>query len=79
LIRDASPGELVVLSGDGVVIRPFDVMPGLLDGRLTEEVWQLACDEAGIIGIDLGDAATPEAEIGGGSESAAPYESPAKR
>jgi hypothetical protein len=70
---DARPGELVVLSRDGLVIRPFDVMPGLLDGRLMGEEWRRTCDEAGIIGIDLGDAATPEAEIGGGDGTAAPH------
>jgi len=55
---DASPGELVVLSREGLVIRPFEVMPGLLDGRLTGEEWQRTCDEAGIVGVDLSDAAT---------------------
>jgi heat shock protein HtpX len=54
---DANPGELVVLSREGLVIRPFEVMPGLLDGRLTGEEWQRTCDEAGIVGIDLSDAA----------------------
>jgi hypothetical protein len=38
---------------------------GLLDGRVTEEAWQRTCDEAGIVVIDLRDAATPEADIGG--------------
>ena len=69
---DASPGELVVLSRDGLVIRPFEVMPGLLDGRLTGEEWQRTCDEARIVGIALRDAATPEAEIGGDDGTVAP-------
>jgi heat shock protein HtpX len=68
---DARPGEPVVLSREGLVIRPFEVMPGLLDGRLTGEEWQRTCDEAGIVGIDLGDAAT-DAEIAGDGGIAAP-------
>jgi hypothetical protein len=40
---------------------------------MTGEAWQRTCDEAGIVGIDLRDAATPEAEIGGGGRTAAPH------
>ncbi len=61
------------MSSDGFVIEPFDVIPRLLDGRMTGEAWQRTCDEAGIVGIDLGDAATPEAELGEGGETAAPH------
>lgn len=70
---DAGLGEPVVVSRDGFVIKPFEVMPHLLDGRMTGEAWQRTGDETGIVGIDLGDAATPEAEIGGGGRTAAPH------
>ncbi|MGH2640770.1 MAG: M48 family metallopeptidase [Actinomycetota bacterium] len=70
---DAGPGDPVVVSRDGLVIEPFDVMPHLLDGRLSGEAWQRTCGEAGIAGIDLGDAAIPEADIGGGGGTAAPH------
>lgn len=67
---DADLGEPVVVSRNGFVIHPFEVMPGLLDGRTTGEAWQRTCEEAGIVGIDLRDAATPEEEIDG---TAAPH------
>lgn len=70
---DAGPGEPVVVSKDGFVVKPFEVMPRLLDGRMTGEAWQRTCDEAGIVGVDLRDAATPEAEIGGRGGTAAPH------
>jgi hypothetical protein len=70
---DAGPGEPVVVSRDSFVIHPFEVMPGLLDGRTTGDAWQRTCGEADIAGIDLGDAATPEAEIGESGGIAAPH------
>jgi heat shock protein HtpX len=68
---DAGLGEPVVVSKDGSTIEPFEVLPRLLDGRLTGEAWQQTCDEAGIVGIEMRDAATPEAETGGGGGTAA--------
>lgn len=63
-------GRAVVVSKSRSVIKPFEVMPCLLDGRMTGEAWQRICDEAGIGGVDLRDAAAPEAEIDG---TAAPH------
>jgi hypothetical protein len=74
-VVDASPGESVAVSADGVVIKPFQVMRDLLDGRMSGEAWRRTCEEAGIGGIDLGDAADPEGTVDEGDGSTAPHAS----
>jgi hypothetical protein len=56
----SSPGEDVLLCRGDASVNPFDVLPALMDGRLSAEEWLRIAEEAGITDVDLGRAADGE-------------------
>jgi hypothetical protein len=54
---DATPGNHVTATHDGIVIQPFDAVRRMSARELGWEEWQRTCDAAGIADIDLTEAA----------------------
>ncbi len=49
-------GEEVIFLHEGMVIRPFTVIPRLISGELTRKAWERTCEVSGILDLDLGKA-----------------------
>jgi hypothetical protein len=60
---DASPGNHVTATREGVVIQPFDAVRRMSARELGWEEWQRTCEAAGISDLDLAEAAARDSVV----------------
>jgi hypothetical protein len=48
------PGDDVVCEHQGIIVKPFDIVPKLASGELTPQAWHELCVSSGIADLDLG-------------------------